>query len=570
MKKIFISIILTFIAAIAVVFGIGTFKSSDYVAKTQSSTQLNTVWNVALANYVNEKEVDIIVDGEILDKTISAGSYMNDSMGVMFTRDGIREAFDCSVNLYDDTLLSLGKGETNVEMYLNSNEMHTDEEVIELDYPAFEMNDKIYVPAEVVEKAFGYTYEWNSTDMAASFTRNENLKDLPSYYNLAEKGKISDTRNQESLGACWAFAALGAVESTMLPEREADFSEDHMIYNSGFGLKPEEGGDYIMSIAYLTSWRGPVAEEDDPYGDGESNPDLKAISHVQEVKMIDRKDYDSIKKMIFKYGAVESSMYMGLIDSSTIDNRYYNEYNSSYCYPGETNPNHEIIIIGWDDNYPKENFNQHVLNDGAFICQNSWGTHFGDNGIFYVSYEDGVIGTCSEAYTKVEDADNYDNIYQYDSCGWIGRVGYNKNHAYFSNVYQAQGNEALQAVAFYATDKNTSYAVYVDTEYAGAGNIQISGEPLAKGKVKHSGYYTIELNQDIELNLGQSFAVIVEIDTPGSTHPIAMEMNADDMRTGTVVLDGKDSYISNDGKNWENTQENSSCNVCLKAFTVGR
>ncbi len=570
MKKIFISIILTFIAAIVVVFGISIFKRSDYVAKTQSSTELNKVWNVALANYVNEKDVDVFVDGEILDERISEESYMNDSMGLMLTEDGIREAFDCSINLYEDSLLSIEKGENSVELYLDSHEMWADEEAVELDYPAVVLNNSVYVPAEVVEKAFGYTYEWNSTNLSATFTRGKNTTDLPSYYNLADKGKISDTRNQESLGACWAFAALGAVESTMLPERNMDFSVDHLLYNSGFGLNPEEGGDYIMSIAYLTSWKGPVFEEDDPYGDGESDAELEAVSHVQEVKLVDRKDYVSLKKMIFKYGAVESSMYMGLLDASTIDEKYYNPYFSSYCYPGETNPNHEIIIIGWDDDYPKENFNQPVHNDGAFICQNSWGTHFGDNGIFYISYEDGVIGTTSEAYTRIDDADNYDNIYQYDSCGWIGRVGYNKNHAYFSNVYKAEGNETLKAISFYATDSNTTYAVYVDTEYEGDGNIHISGEPLAEGKLKYSGYYTIDLKKDIDLNLGQNFAVIVEIDTPGSTHPIAMEINADDMRTGTVVLDGKESYISNNGKSWENTQTSSNCNVCLKAFTVGR
>ncbi len=570
MKKIFISIILTFIAAIIVVFGISVFKRSDYVAKTQSSTELNKVWNVALANYVNEKEVDIIVDGEILDKTVTSGVYLNDSMGVMFTREGIRDAFDCSVNLYEDALLSIEKGENHVEMYLDSNEMWADEEEVILDNPAIVWDDHIYVPAEVVEKGFGYTYQWDSTNLAASFSRGENTTDLPVYYSLADKGKISDTKNQESLGACWAFAALGAVESSLLPEQEEDFSEDHMLYNSGFGLTPEEGGDYIMSIAYLTSWKGPVAEEEDPYGDGESNPELEPIRHVQEVQMVAGKDYDTIKKMIFKYGAVESSLYMSLLDSSTIDDRYYNESYASYCYPGKTEPNHEIIIVGWDDRYPKENFNSLVMNDGAFICQNSWGSHFGDNGIFYVSYEDGVLGTCNEVYTRIEDTDNYDNIYQYDSCGWIGRVGFNKNHAYFANVYQAAGNETLKAVSFYATGPDTSYAVYVDTDYSGKGSIHISGEPLAKGKVKYSGYYTVNLDTEIPLNLGQNFAVIVEINTPGSTHPIAMEMNADDMRTGTVVLAGKDSYISNDGKNWENTQKNSECNVCLKAFTVGR
>ena len=38
-------------------------------------------------------------------------------------------------------------------------------------------------------------------------------------------------------------------------------------------------------------------------------------------------------------------------------------------------PNHDVVIIGWDDNYSKELFNDqsHSEGDGAFICMNSWG-----------------------------------------------------------------------------------------------------------------------------------------------------------------------------------------------------
>lgn len=63
MKKVFISIIITFICAIAVVMGIGLFKESDYVAKSGSSVEINQVWRVALASYVNEKQPEVVVDG---------------------------------------------------------------------------------------------------------------------------------------------------------------------------------------------------------------------------------------------------------------------------------------------------------------------------------------------------------------------------------------------------------------------------------------------------------------------------------------------------------------------------
>lgn len=39
-------------------------------------------------------------------------------------------------------------------------------------------------------------------------------------------------------------------------------------------------------------------------------------------------------------------------------------------------PNHAVCIVGYDDTYPKENFNadHQPQGDGAFIVKNSWGS----------------------------------------------------------------------------------------------------------------------------------------------------------------------------------------------------
>ena len=55
-------------------------------------------------------------------------------------------------------------------------------------------------------------------------------------------------------------------------------------------------------------------------------------------------------------------------------------------------------------------------------------------------------------YTRVEDNDNYDNIYQSDLCGWVGQLGYECDTAYFSNVYTAQSDEELYVFGEKAKD----------------------------------------------------------------------------------------------------------------------
>lgn len=78
-----------------------------------------------------------------------------------------------------------------------------------------------------------------------------------------------------------------------------------------------------------------------------------------------------------------------------------------------------MVIVGWDDNYPKENFKiQPKKKNGAFICKNSFGTDFGEEGYFYIAYEDVYVGTQTMVYSGIEDNDNYDKIYQSDWLGW--------------------------------------------------------------------------------------------------------------------------------------------------------
>ena len=73
-------------------------------------------------------------------------------------------------------------------------------------------------------------------------------------------------KNQGSLGTCWAFASLMALESRLLPEQSFDFSEDHMSLRNSFQMDQNDGGDYTMSMAYLLSWQGSVLESEDLMG----------------------------------------------------------------------------------------------------------------------------------------------------------------------------------------------------------------------------------------------------------------------------------------------------------------
>ena len=163
------------------------------------------------------------------------------------------------------------------------------------------------------------------------------------------------------------------------------------------------------------------------------------------------------------------------------------------------------VIVGWDDDYPKENFNME-LKGRRFICTNSWGENFGDQGYFYVSYYDTNIGVHNIVYTGIEPTDNYDNIYQSDLCGWVGQIGYGEDTAWFANAYKTKTKEELAAAGFYATGAGTEYKIYAarnlpDRDSTGKEKLHqdhmmemaLNKRILAEGKWKGTGYYMIPL-----------------------------------------------------------------------------
>lgn len=536
------------------------------IVKGSQPLARNYEWNSIVADIFNEIEPVLEVDGKKI--VLQPDDLcMGKSMNQMINSDNIRKIFSSAVNIYDKENIVIEKSNVKVVLnvnrtgvVLNGNYQDTGETVIVDD-------DVFYVPLSIFSDYFSYDYKWDYKENRIQLSNlKQNEKIYPHTYDYRTDGRIVRVKNQEDLGTCWAFASLTALETSLMNKFTYDFSEDHMSCHNGYNLKQTEGGDYNMSMAYLSSWTGPVMEEEDPYGDGFSPDGLTSKVHVQEMQIIESKDLDGIKRAVFLYGGVQSSLYMSMSDSYGYDSASYNSEKASYCYIGNEKANHDVVIVGWDDRYEASNFSTEPEGNGAFICVNSWGEEFGDKGYFYVSYYDSGIGMHNLVYTGIENVDNYDNIYQSDLCGWVGQLGYNREYAYFANVYTAEKEEILSAVGFYATDSATSYDVYVVENYEDESSFAQKIK-VASGSFANAGYYTVKLPEEIVISEGNDFAVIVYINTPSSVKPIAIECRGNYSTSTVDISDGR-GYISLNGLRWENVEETQKCNVCLKAYTL--
>lgn len=507
-------------------------------------------WSPLVAKDVNAGVLSVIIDNKVYTSE-DYDLYMSPDRNIMVPVELLTDAMNCSAHIYGGNSLLVEK--------------HNISEVMEIN-PA--EDGEYYVSLSNLSDILGYSCNFEiTTKTATAVDESDNISIIPTRYDLREKERMSVVKNQGSYGTCWAFAATSALESALLPEENELFSVDHMSMSNSFDADQYEGGEYTMGMAYLAAWQGPVYESDDPYGDGKTDGSLKPVKHVQEMRVIDGKDYEAIKEAVFKYGGVTTSLY-STIRSSQGDSEYYKRSTNSYCYIGTEKPNHDVLIIGWDDNYPKENFSVNLEGDGAFICQNSWGDSFGDNGVFYVSYYDTNVGTHNVVYTRIEDTDNYDNIYQSDLCGWRGNLGFEKEEIYGANVFTAEKDEMVAAVGFYATSADTEYEVYIVNDFQNEASLTTRTQ-VASGTLEQAGYYTIDFDQEISVKAGEKFAVMLYLKTPGSQYPLAIEYDSQESYMDSVDLDDGEGYISYTGNKFINVKEKRDCNLCIKAFTNG-
>jgi len=359
----------------------------------------------------------------------------------------------------------------------------------------------------------------NSYYMSTSKYVNIFIQENMSHFNLNDYNMITSVKNQGSSNACWAFASIATLESTILKTytQTKDFSENHLKniinkYNiNGTNVEANTGSSLLRPINYMLSWTDPVNDEDDIFHEeSTASLNISPIFHIQDVvfiKSYNESNPDYIKDAIIKYGALFTDFNTtGACDNNLklIENNTYINNTINYYNPNATNPTHAITIIGWDDNYSKNNFNNNGLipeGDGAFIIKNSWGTDWGLNGFNYISYYDKSIARNGLITFSLENQCNYTNIYQYETCS-VSSINTNAPQASILNNYQSQHDEQIQAVGtFFDKESNYTVTIYKNNieQYAQEGNINCAG------------FHTIKLKQYIPLNTGDNFTVIFTI-----------------------------------------------------------
>ena len=422
----------------------------------------------------------------------------------------------------------------------------------ELNGAKISMNNKAYntiVEYEGKEIVFN---PYNITNATADSARFD-LRD----YKINGVSLAGLVKDQGSNGACWAFGATGALESAFLRQAGIllDLSENNIQgaasrYSEFGNAKIIEAGYVNSGMSLFLAWLSVLNTSHDSYDElGKVSIASFALNesyHIQDAIMLPPRYQEDnpklFKEALVNYGGLTVHVY-----GATGDNDYYNKQTyAQYCNSKEVYGNHFVTLVGWDDNYSKENFKITPPGNGAWICKNSWGTDWGEDGFFYISYYDTTFawGPDSVGYI-LSNTENYTGLYQYD-MQFDGFYIEDGKDLIYINAYEAIDNELISAVGTYFMDAGEKYTlkVFVDGTLV----------HTQSGSSTHRGFETVKLNKKIAVGAGHKFSVQIE----SKSIPLAKYSRVHFEKGNSIV------YTPDE---WDDLVE-SNFTACIKVYTI--
>ena len=302
------------------------------------------------------------------------------------------------------------------------------------------------------------------------------------------------------------------------------------------------------------------------------------LEHLEYEYSYNENGTAAIKEQLLSGNAVQVAFHA---DSSRPGQTKASEYINTdtwahYTYKPMT-ANHAVTIVGWDDNYSKENFleGHQPANDGAWIVKNSWGSSTEDfpnnnggwgvdgQGYFYLSYYDQSLTQIEvfdfDTSSLYNDSDHYlIDSYSYMPTSSTGAQS-TDDTVLMSNVFTASEDQVVKSLSTVTGTNNVTatYDVYLLDADATS---PTDGKHVASTSetYRYSGFHRTDLASGVVMKEGQRYSVVVTQRTidgkyqfvmpSGGSEELAKAMNL--ASYATAVVNKGESLLYSEGK-WE-------------------
>lgn len=317
------------------------------------------------------------------------------------------------------------------------------------------------------------------------------LPRIYSIYDFLDSDQL--LRNQGNAATCWAYAANTLFEIAVAKDTGTyeNFSESHMLENAPIPATYESGGHFGISSIYYLNHLGPMNLQ---------NQNLYQLLSYEEIN----NNLIRTKNAIFNHGAVLSSLHLNDNDKSI-----YNSKSGAYFNPFPNKVrSHELVLVGWDDSYNRENFSTPPSRDGAFIAQNSFGNQWGKDGFLYISYDDVHILNEVYALSQYEVRKGPEKLYFHDKTGTTHFETFDNSQSSVGvNVFSTESSkEQLTSVSFKTAENPVDVEIYYGLLDQGL----TLNTPILTKRIHNKGYQTLQLGGSITLPANSRFWIAVK------------------------------------------------------------
>ena len=502
--------------------------------------------------------------------------------------------------------------------------------------------------------------------------------EIPTEYSLKSDDVISNiitVKDQGETNTCWAFAFAGAAEATLglqdfkqgITSNTYDFSERHLEYGItrdclnneinkvGIVRNLNTGGNFTLAEMYCLKGLGLVNENDMPFRDNDGNiiplepialseitnkearTQLRDTTYFEKVSAGD--DHTEVmakmKEHIMTHGGLVAQIRGDDRNNGFIDLETGTIFVDAESANGIL-PDHEVQIIGWNDNYPAANFkNDKLTKNGAWIIKNSWGDNFsfgtlneykltlrkqlfdqyisifmekgiyteegltdeillnlfnamyedegksfatlsealiefsedngftydrendevymkiGDNGLFYVSYEDAFVYTGVKGIENITMGKEYDNVHTYLDYSY--NMAYDLKTTYeLDTVFKASKDEYIKDVGLFLYSDADVY-VYVNPSSDSLDDSKFQAIKLKAGNYESSyiGYHTFEFERPLKISSGSNYVVRLKVVPKGSKNILLLEGKDSTVQAQYTTIESNKCFVKYGGTRYE-------------------